>query len=354
MLKQKNISGWESILSSSITKVDQLPAGWSIDRYELRQVIDSYPMRINPYYFHLIKSPDDAIGKQVVPDVAEIQNQSGSDDPLSEENQSPIPNLIHRYPDRVVLLASNRCAIYCRFCLRKRNIDSIPSSRSGDFGACIDYIQKHKHIREVILSGGDPLLLSTMALHTLLSDIRRISNVEVVRIHTRVPCALPQRITENLVRMLASFHPLYINTHFNHPGEITPQAASACNRLTDSGIPVGCQTVLLKGINDDPEIMAQLMHKLLKMRVRPYYIHQLDQIRGTCHFSTSLDQGLSIIDSLRGHISGMGVPQYMIDLPGGGGKVPLLPEYVKKRNSRGWLIRNFEGDVFEYPLIDRT
>lgn len=355
MLEKNKNPVWESILSSSITTVDHLPDHWSVDPDEIRQVIETYPMRINPYYLSLISSPTDPIGKQVVPNIAETQDPSDTDDPLLEEDQSPVPNLIHRYPDRVVLLASDTCPIYCRFCLRKRRIGHTPSLHLEGFGACIDYIQKHKHIREVILSGGDPLILSTPALHALLSDIRQISNVEIIRIHTRVPCALPQRITENLVRMLTAFFPLYINTHFNHPDEITPISAAACNRLTDSGIPIGCQTVLLKGINDSPEVMMRLMQRLLKIRVRPYYIHQLDQIRGTCHFSTSLDQGLGIIDSLRGHTSGMGVPQYMIDLPGGGGKIPLLPDYVEKKGSRKWLIRNYRGEVFEYLLtnIDR-
>jgi len=222
----------------------------------------------------------------------------------------------------------------------------------GGFSEYVDYIQRHKHIREVILSGGDPLLLSTPTLHRLLTDIRRAPNIKILRIHTRVPCALPQRITENLTGMLRAFSPLYINTHFNHPREVTPLAAGACSRLVDSGIPMGCQTVLLKGINDRPDVMLQLVQKLLEIRVRPYYIHQLDHVRGTCHFTASLDRGLDILDALRGHTSGMGVPQYMIDLPGGGGKIPLLPDYVKRKDPKGWRIRNYRGEVFEYPLVD--
>ena len=349
MQRKSRAPRWESILSSSVTTADQLPDHWPVASSEIRQVVDTYPMKINPYYLSLIRTPGDPMGKQVIPSTAELRDQPESDDPLMEENQSPIPNLIHRYPDRVVLLASDRCPVHCRFCLRKRKIGREEPVGSETLAAGIDYIGRHRQIREVILSGGDPLLLSTRKLHSLLSDIRRVPSVELVRIHSRVPCALPERITENLTRMLRTFHPLYINTHFNHPDEVTPRASAACHRLTDAGIPVGCQTVLLRGINDDPKTMGQLMARLLQIRVRPYYIHQMDPIRGACHFSASLDRGLDILRSLRGYTSGMAVPQYMIDLPGGGGKVPLLPDYVRKKDPKKWVIRNYMGKEFDYP-----
>jgi len=307
-------------------------------------------MLINPYYLSLIGDPSDPIGKQVIPDAEEICDQQATDDPLDEASQSPLPGMIHRYPDRVVFIASNQCPIHCRFCLRKGRIGQNESVCLDEFGAYAAYIQNRQQIKEVILSGGDPLLLSTSVLNQLLTNIRKIRHIEIIRIHTRVPCALPQRVTDSLVGMLAAHSPLYINTHFNHPAEITPQSAKACGRLTDGGMPVGCQTVLLKGVNDESDTMKRLMGKLLSIRVRPYFVHQLDRTRGTCHFRTPLQKGLAIIDSLRGHTSGIGVPQYMIDLPGGGGKVPLLPEYVLGKTSEKWTIRNYTGKTYEYPI----
>ncbi len=342
---------WESILSASITSAGQLPPDWQIDRDEMNVVLESYPMMINPYYLGLIRRPDDPLGRQVLPDTAELRDQPASDDPLFEEDQSPVPNLIHRYPDRVVVLVSDRCPIYCRFCLRKRRIGRQTASRSGTWKAAIAYIRKHRHVREVILSGGDPLLLHTDRLHSLLTDIREIPAIETVRIHTRVPSALPQRVTGNLVRMLKGFHPLYINTHFNHPNEITAESSAACALLADGGIPLGCQTVLLKGINDSPETMGRLLRKLIMIRVRPYYIHQLDRVRGTCHFATPPDRGLAIMNRLRGLTSGIGIPQYMIDLPGGG-KVPLTPEYIERKERGKWYVRNYQGRIFEYPVTE--
>jgi len=324
-------------------------------------------MRINRYFLSLIRTPYDPIWKQVIPDIAELDDYRDTDkkkklsffkklsflkdDPLSEEKQSPVPNLIHRYPDRVVFLVSGQCAMFCRYCMRKRKVGNSYAVTDESIKAGLEYIQKNREIRDVILSGGDPLMLDDESVCEILKRVRSIPHVEIIRIHTRIPSAFPMRITHHLAQMLKEFHPLYINTHFNHPDEITDKSAQACSILADAGIPLGCQTVLLKGVNDDPSVMKQLMQKLLMIRVRPYYIHHPDLISGTGHFHPSLETGLSVIQSLRGHISGIGVPQYMIDLPGGGGKIPLLPEYIIEKKPETWLIRNYEGKVFEYPFI---
>ncbi|MEE8398670.1 MAG: KamA family radical SAM protein [Desulfobacterales bacterium] len=352
MIPAQNKTGdWQSILSASITSAEQLATIWPVDTADVQRVAESFPMRINPYYLGLIHSVQDPIWRQVIPDPSEIEDTRGTDDPLSENEQSPVPHLIHRYPDRVVFLVSNQCATYCRFCLRKRKVGHPVAITRTALQAGIDYIRADTSIREVILSGGDPLLLTDEALSDLLIGIRKCPHITIIRIHTRVPCTLPQRITADLSRMLRSFHPLYINTHFNHPVEITSQSAAACTMLADSGIPLGCQTVLLKGVNDDPKVMKDLMQLLIALRVRPYYIHQVDPVRGACHFSTPLDRGLEIIKALEGHTSGISVPRLMIDLPGGGGKIPLTPAYIERKDKKNWSIRNFEGKVFQYRLV---
>jgi lysine 2,3-aminomutase len=307
-------------------------------------------MRINPYYLGLIKRPGDPLWKQVVPDEKELMDTEGMEDPLAEEKYSPVPNVTHRYPDRVLFLVSNQCAVHCRFCTRKRKIGRQFAVTDTTLREGIAYIRFHREVRDVLISGGDPLLLEDEQLAGILAALRAIPHVEIIRIGTRVPCALPQRVTRRLVKTLRRFHPLYINTHFNHPDEITPEAAQACALLSDAGIPLGCQTVLLKGVNDDPAVMQQLLRKLLCIRVRPYYIHQMDLARGTGHFRTSLAKGLSIMEALRGHVSGLCIPQYVIDLPGGGGKIPLLPEYVLGEKNGNLLVRNFQGKIFSYPL----
>lgn len=344
---------WKELLSSSITTADGLIRYLPIDREKVKKVISRYPMRINSYYLSLIRHEGDPLWKQAVPDISEIEDTWGENDPLTEEAQSPVPNLIHRYPDRAVFLISSDCAMFCRYCMRKRNVGHRFVINEHGIEAGIRYIRDHSHIRDMIFSGGDPLLISDDRLKEILTQVRAISHVEIIRIHTRVPCTLPQRITPELCQMLKKFHPLYINTHFNHPAEITPQSSMACAMLADVGIPLGCQTVLLKGVNDDPEIMKHLMQKLMTIRVRPYYIHQGDLVRGTGHFYTHPKRGLEIIEKLRGHTSGLCVPQLMIDLPGGGGKIPLLPEYVQKKEKSRWLIRNYEGKSFEYPIKEK-
>jgi len=269
-------------------------------------------------------------------------------DPLGEESDSPVPHLVHRYPDRVLFLVTYQCAVYCRFCTRKRAVGRAAAPTDEDLAKGVDYIRSRPVIRDVIVSGGDPFLLSDDRLSRILGSLRAIPHVEIVRVDTRVPCVLPQRVTDELCRALAVHHPLFVNTHFNHPREVTPEAKAACERLVDHGIPVGNQTVLLRGVNDDPPTMKALMQKLLAMRVRPYYLYQCDPVAGADHFRTGVDAGLRIMAALRGHTSGLAVPTYVIDAPGGGGKVPLLPEGVVELNDTQVVIRNHEGRRFTY------
>ncbi len=342
---------WQKSLAASITSLEELVGQFQIDPRPLKPVIERYPMRITPYYLNLIREIGDPIWRQSVPDTRELEDDSLPSDPLNEVESSPTPRLIHRYPDRVVLLVSSTCATFCRFCMRKswlRNPEGFKTDDSID--AALEYIEKTPAIRDVILSGGDPLLFSDELLESILKKIRKISHVEIVRIGTRAPVTLPDRITHRLCRMLKRYHPLYVNTHFNHPLEMTPQCARACTRLIDSGIPVGNQTVLLKGINDDPAVMKQLMEKLLTIRVRPYYLHHMDLVQGTRHFRTSVKQGLKIMATMRGFTSGLAIPYYVIDLPGGKGKVPILPEDMKRDGQRLYL-RNYLGEIIEYPDV---
>ncbi len=343
---------WEQILSACITDADGLCSHFPIDQAGLERVIRRYPMAINPYYLGLIRNAGDAIYRQAVPDTEEIEDTRGYEDPLDEENLSPVPGLTHKYPDRVLFLVSNRCAMICRFCNRKRKVGRPSMVTEESIREGLSYIRKTGTIRDVLVSGGDPLLLSDGDLFSLLSELRAIPHVEIIRIGTRVPCTLPQRVTPQLVDILKGFHPLYINTHFNHPAEITPEATLACARLADAGIPLGCQTVLLKGVNDDPVIIRELMQKLLFIRVRPYYLFQGDLARGTAHFWTPLERGLEIIEELQGHTSGLCVPHFAVDLPGGGGKVPLLPENVRKIGKNMYMMKNYAGKEFLYPPED--
>jgi lysine 2,3-aminomutase len=315
---------WEHILAKSVTSAEELLPFFDVSAEDIKRVVSCYPMRINPYYLGLMKKKGDGIFVQGVPDPREVVDLEGEEDPLKEEDLSPVPGLTHKYPDRVLLLVSNQCAMFCRFCNRKRKVGRSCIVTEETIREGLSYIKKTPSIRDVLLSGGDPLLLQDRAIFSILSEIRSVDHVEIVRIGTRTPCTLPQRITPRLTRILKSFHPLYISTHFNHPDEVTPASARACGRLADAGIPLGCQTVLLKGVNDRPDTMSRLMCKLLMMRVRPYYLFQADLVRGTSHFWTPLQRGLEIMSSLHKSVPGIGRPQFVIDLPGGGGKVPLL------------------------------
>ncbi len=317
---------WEKILAGSITSAEELRRFFDVPRQEIEPVLSRYPMRINPYYLRLMKDKGDGIFEQGVPDRREILDPGGEEDPLKEEDLSPVPGLTHKYPDRVLFLISNQCAMYCRFCNRKRKVGRASVVTGETIREGLSYIRKTRSVRDVLLSGGDPLLLSDQTIFRILAELRAVDHVEVIRIGTRTPCTLPQRITPQLAKMLRGFHPLYISTHFNHPDEITSSSAKACERLADAGIPVGCQSVLLKGVNDSPDVMTRLMRKLMMIRVRPYYLFEADRVRGTSHFWTPVRTGLEIMSCLHKSISGLGIPQFVIDLSGGGGKVPLLPE----------------------------
>ena len=310
-------------------------------------------LAITPYFFNLI-DPDDPecpIRRQVVPRIEETRTASWElSDPVGEDSHSPVPGLVHRYPDRVLMLVTDRCAAYCRYCTRSRLV----SNASGydfhpDFERQIAYVAAHPEIRDVLLSGGDPLLLSDDKLDHLLERLRSIPHLEFVRIGSRIPIFLPQRITPELCARLRRHHPLFISIHTNHPRELTVEVREALGRLADAGIPLGNQSVLLRHVNDSAAVMRALVQKLLLCRVRPYYLYQCDLIEGSAHLRASVREGLRIMESLRGHTTGYAIPQYVIDAPGGGGKIPVNPEYVLSRNHDRVVIRNYEGQVFEYP-----
>lgn len=339
---------WQKLLQKSLTSAKEISDRFDIPLADVEKIQQEFDIKINPYYLSLIKEKGDPIYKQVVPDLRELKDDGLFCDPLAEDRDSPVKSIVHRYPDRCLFLVSHDCASFCRFCTRKRKVGD-PSKINPKFiDEGIEYIAKHTEIRDVIMSGGDPLLLSDDWLAYILHKLRRISHVEIIRIGTRVPCFLPQRITAKLANMLKQFHPVYMNVHFNHPDELTPIAVQALGRLADAGIPLGCQTVLLKGVNDDPEVMKKLMQKLLLARVRPYYIYQADYVFGTEHFRTRVEKGLEIIQAIRGWTSGLAVPHFVIDSPGGGGKIPLLPEYVVKISDEEVVLRNYQGKIFRY------
>ena len=350
---------WQQQLSQSAVKIKDLPFIPESPEYRerLKKVGELYPIRINSYFLSLIKGPDDPLWKQVVPTLEELDDYIDGDtlvaDPLNEEVDMPVPELVHRYPDRVLLMINNQCPIVCRFCTRKRKIGFPGVVTRETLRQGIEYIRNHPEIRDVIMSGGDPLLVPDKELDRILGELRSIPHLEIIRIGTRVPGTLPARITENLCSILKKYHPLYFNMHFNHPAEITPEVEKACAMLADIGIPLGSQTVLLKGVNDDSQVMKELMLKLLKNRVKPYYIYQADMTEGTDHFRTSVQKGLDIIKDLMGHTSGMAVPYFVIDAPGGGGKVRLLPNSVVEHNKDEVVITNYEGKVFRYSQPEK-
>lgn len=344
---------WQRLLKKSLTTAEDVADVFGLDPQSIRKVAEQFKIRINPYYLSLIKAKGDPLYRQMVPDPLELEDAAcGVQDPLSEDADSPVPGVVHRYPDRVLFLVSHECASYCRFCTRKRMVGEISKMPPDFVEKGLGYIREHPEIRDVVVSGGDPLLLSDERLNYILGAIRIIPHVEIIRIGTRVPCVLPQRVTAALVRMLKKHHPLFMNVHFNHPDEITPKSAKALNRLADAGIPLGNQTVLLKGVNDDPLVMRKLMQKLVSCRVRPYYIYQADAVAGTAHLRTRVEKGLEIIrDGLRGWTSGLAVPHFVIDSPEGGGKVPLLPAYVASINDQEVVLRNYEGKRHVYRQV---
>ncbi|MGA0110723.1 MAG: KamA family radical SAM protein, partial [Chthoniobacterales bacterium] len=308
---------------------------------------------ITPHYFNLIEpdNPDCPIRRQVIPRAGEAVVTPGEmADPCGEDSHMPVPGLVHRYPDRVLFLVTDRCASYCRYCTRSRVVSGVGEQElETDFEAVYEYLEKHTEVRDVLLSGGDALLLSDDKLRKILTRLRAIPHIEFLRIGSRVPIFLPQRITPELCAMLKEFHPLWMSVHVNHPRELTTEVRDALGRLADAGIPLGNQSVLLAGVNDTPDTMRALIHKLLRCRVRPYYLYQCDLIHGSAHLRTSVAKGLEIMEALRGHTTGYAVPQYVIDAPGGGGKVPVSPGYVVYHDNEKVVLRNYEGRIFEYP-----
>jgi len=355
---KENWNDWRWQLKHSIRDIATVERLLSIRfdedyKEELRKTIEKFPISITPHYFSLIDSSDyrnDPIFKQSFPDPRElIISRYDFADPLAEDKDSPVPGITHRYPDRVLFHVSNVCSMYCRHCTRKRkvgDVDYIPSREELLKG--IAYIRNTPAVRDVLLSGGDPLMLSNSNIDWLLGEVRSIPHVEVIRIGTRVPVVLPQRITPELVDILKKYHPLWVNTHFNHPREITSSAKRALRMLANAGIPLGNQSVLLADVNDCPRIMKALVHKLLKNRVRPYYLYQCDMSEGLTHFRTPVGKGIEIIESLIGHTSGFAVPTYVIDAPGGGGKIPIMPNYMISWSTNKVVLRNYEGVITTY------
>jgi lysine 2,3-aminomutase len=322
------------------------------ERNSIAHNCGSLPLAITPYYASLLSedNPRQPLRRSVVPASGEhLRSPGEAADPLAEDHDSPVPGIVHRYPDRVLFLVTDFCSSYCRYCTRSRVVGHGNVYKMEQWQQGIDYIKATPVVRDVLLSGGDPLTLPDEKLEWLLSRLRRIPHVELLRIGSKVPVVLPQRITAPLTRILKRYHPLWMSIHFTHPDELTFESSQACERLADSGIPLGSQTVLLAGINDDVETMKRLMHGLLKIRVKPYYLYQCDPILGSAHFRTPVEKGLEIIQGLRGHTSGYAVPTYAIDAPGGGGKIPLLPDYVVGREGDYLVLKNYEGRIFRYP-----
>src|SRR5216110_2974053 len=347
---------WKWQLKNRVTSLGQLEQHLKLSNEERSGVLLSgtkLALAVTPHFFNLIErdNPDCPIRRQVIPRIEETwASPYDMADPCGEDSHMPVPGLVHRYPDRVLFLVTDRCASYCRYCTRSRLV----SNASGydfhpDFEHQIDYVRRHPEIRDVLLSGGDPLLLSDDKLEFLLRELRTIPHVEFLRIGSRIPIFLPQRITPALCAMLRKYHPLFISIHSNHPRELTTEVRDALGRLADAGIPLGNQSVLLKHVNDDASVMKALVQKLLMCRVKPYYLYQCDLISGSAHLRTSVRKGLEIMEGLRGHTTGYAVPQYVIDAPGGGGKVPINPEYVLYHDNEKIVIRNYEGKIFEYP-----
>ena len=327
------------------------------ERAALEQTLKTFPLCVTPYYLSLIDREDfrnDPVFKQSFPSVHELDiSKDDISDPLSEDKDSPAPGITHRYPDRVLFHVSNLCSMYCRHCTRKRKVgdkDSVPDRASLAEG--IDYIRRTPQVRDVLLSGGDPLMLSDDHIEWLLKELRAIPHVEIIRIGTRMPVVLPYRITDELTAMLKKYHPIWVNTHFNHPRELSKSARQALARLADAGIPLGNQTVLLAGVNDCPRIMRKLVQKLVQSRVRPYYMYQCDLSEGLSHFRTPVSKGLEIMECLIGHTSGLAVPTYVIDAPGGGGKIPVMPQYAISWATHKVVLRNFEGVITSYKEPD--
>jgi lysine 2,3-aminomutase len=322
------------------------------EQADIKAVLKIFRMAITPYYASLIDqdNPGCSVRLQAIPRLAETHiDASDQDDPLHEDADSPVPGLTHRYPDRVLLLVTHICSMNCRHCTRRRLVGAEDAHlMDGQIDAAIEYIRSTPIIRDVLISGGDPLVLSDARLERLIAKLRAIPHVEIIRIGTRIPVVMPMRITDDLVSMLKRYHPIYVNTHFNHPREITAESREACRKLADAGIPLGNQSVLLRDVNDCPVLMKKLVQKLLTIRVKPYYIYQCDMSRGISHFRTTISKGIEIIENLRGHTTGMAVPTFVVDAPGGGGKTPVMPDYLITSNDKRVVLRNYEGVITTY------
>ncbi len=348
-------TNWKWQFRNRITDIDQLSHYFNLslkEQAQLKLVSLRYPLSITPYYLSLIDrhDPEDPIRKQAVPSPLEITMSSlGVEDPLDEKGDSVVPGLVHRYPDRALMVVTNVCPMLCRHCTRKREWRHGSWVRSHEeIEAMLAYIRSHDCIRDVIISGGDILTLSTSRLEEIIAAIRAIKHVEIIRIGSRFPVVLPYRIDDELCTMLSKYGPIWFNTHFNHAHEVTPESAAACDRLLRSGIPVNNQSVLLRGVNDTVAAQTDLCHSLLKIKVRPYYLFQCDEVQGTEHLRTPVEAGIAIIEGMRGHTSGLAVPTFVIDLPEGGGKIPIQPNYILSQNEKELMLRNYEQKVFHY------
>jgi lysine 2,3-aminomutase len=346
---------WKWHFRNRIITIEQLSQLIPIscdEQLVLETVTQRYPLAITPYYLSLINpdDPDDPIRKQAVPSILETtMSYMGMEDPLGEKEDSVVPGLVHRYPDRVLMVLTDICPMLCRHCTRKREWRHGAWTRTNDeIERMLDYIRNNSRVRDVIISGGDPLTLSNQQLKNILSRLREIKHVEIIRIGSRFPVVLPQRIDKELCGILAEYGPIWLNTHFNHPRELTPEAVEACDRLLRAGVPVNNQSVLLSGVNDSVETMTALCHGLLKAKVRPYYLFQCDEVQGTEHLRTPVEVGMKIIEGMRGHTSGLAVPTFVVDLAHGGGKVPLQPNYVLSMTDEELLLRNYQGQLYRY------
>lgn len=358
-ITEEQWNDWKWQVKNRITTVEELKKIINLTEAEEKDidaVVKNFRLGITPYYASLM-DPDDPrcpVRMQAVPVLSE-NHRSDADmlDPLHEDEDSPAPGLTHRYPDRVLFLITDQCSMYCRHCTRRRLAGENDAARSReDINRCLDYIRKTPEIRDVLLSGGDALLVSDNTLEYIISNLREIPHVEIIRIGSRTPVVMPMRITDDLVNMLKKYHPVWLNTHFNHSKEITPHAIEACRKMADAGIPLGNQSVLLRGLNDCPHVMRDLVHDLVKNRVRPYYIYQCDLSMGIEHFRTSVAKGIEIIESLRGHTSGYAVPTFVVDAPGGGGKIPVMPQYMISQSPNKVVLRNYEGVITTYTEPD--
>jgi lysine 2,3-aminomutase len=354
-VSDKDWNNWKWQLKNVVKDIDTLKKIIKIDgskEKNLTKCLGKFKMGITPYYASLMDKDYDrgVIRLQAVPRILELDVAIDDHaDPLHEDVDSPVVGLTHRYPDRVLLLVTHICSMYCRHCTRRRMVgDNDQHLSTKQIDDCINYIREHKEVRDVLISGGDPFTLSTNRLEYILKSLREIEHVEIIRIGSRMPVVMPQRITDNLVNMIKKYHPVYVNTHFNHPYEITREAKEACEKLANAGVQMGNQTVLLRDVNDCPNIMKRLMHELLMIRVKPYYIYQCDLSRGISHFRTSISKGMEIMENLRGHTTGMAVPTFVVDAPGGGGKIPVAPNYLISQSDRRFVLRNYEGVITTY------